>query len=236
MGLHYCCRAILSSSFVPICPCIEARLVWRNLSTSIEAFLMLVVMSLSWWRGARPSNSSPGMWLASLRMRSVGSLSDLDSSASHGQWLNCDRRRWAWACAVNPLSESLFMTRVRCSIPICVALSRMGGRPRPASFRVFCTPSEGKFGRRPIACLIALFRIPSMVLSCLSLNTPRCVAWYLDFRSCSIANVLSGGLSFRFASALASFLTSLVMWRKCSLKSSMGLMWTPSIFFNFFLW
>jgi hypothetical protein len=31
------------------------------------------------------------------------------------------------------------------------------------------------------------------------------VAWYLDFRSCSIANDLSEGLSFRFARALASF-------------------------------
>jgi hypothetical protein len=135
---------------------------------------------------------------------------------------------------VNPLSESLFMTRVRCSIPICVALSHMGGRPSPASFRGFCTHSEGKFGRRPIAYLIALLRIPSMVVSCLSLNTLRCVVWYLDFRSCSIANVLSGGLSFRFASALARFSTSLVMWRKCYLKSSMGLMWTPSILYDLF--
>ena len=124
------------------------------------------------------------------------------------------------------------MTRVRCSIPICVALSRMGGRPRPASLRGFCMPSEGKFGSRPIACLIALLRIPSMVVSCLSLNTPRCVAWYLDFSSCSIANDLSGGLIFYFARALASFLTSLVMWRKCSLKSNMGLMWTPSILYD----
>ena len=134
------------------------------------------------------------MLLASLRIRSVGSLSGLDSIASHGQWLNCDRRRWACAWAVNPLSESLFMARVRCSIPICVALSLIGGRPMPASFSGFCTPSEGKFGRRPIACLIALFRIPSMVVSCLSLNTPRCVAWYLDFNSCSMASDFRGGL------------------------------------------
>ena len=126
------------------------------------------------------------------------------------------------------------MTRVRCSIPICVALSRMGGRPRPASLRGFCMPSEGKFGRRPIACLIALFRIPSMVLSCLSLNTPRCVAWYFDFRSCSIAKDFKGGLSFRLARAMASFLTSLVIWWKCSLKSNMGLMWTPSILYDLF--
>ena len=121
------------------------------------------------------------------------------------------------------------MTRVRCSIPICVALSLIGGRPMPASFSGFCTPSEGKFGRRPIACLIALFRIPSMVVSCLSLNTPRCVAWYFDFNSCSMASDFKGGLSLRCARALASFLTSLVMWRKWSLKSSIGLIWTPSI-------
>ena len=106
---------------------------------------------------------------------------------------------------MNPLSDSVFMTRVRCSNPICVALFLMGGRPRPASLRGFCTPSECKFGRRPIACLIALFTIPSMVVSCLLLNTPRCVAWCLDFSSCYIANDLSGGLSFWFAGALASF-------------------------------
>ena len=135
---------------------------------------------------------------------------------------------------MNPLSVSLFIIRVRCSIPNCVALSRMGGKPRPASFRGICTPSEGKFGRRPMAYLIALFRIPSMVVSFFSLNTPRRVAWYLDFSSCSIAIDLSGGLSFCFARALASFLTSLVMWRKCFWKSNMGLMWTPSIFYDLF--
>jgi hypothetical protein len=35
---------------------------------------------------------------------------------------------------------------------------------------------------------------------------------------------------------LASFLTSLVMWRKCSLKSNMRLMWTPSILYDLFDW
>ncbi len=106
-----------------------------------------------------------------------------------------------------------------------LALSRIGGRPMSASFTGFCTPSEGKFGRMPIACLIALFRIPSMVVSCLSLNSPRYMAWYLHFNSCSMAKDFRGGLSFRFARALASFLTSLVMWRKCSLKSSKVVWW-----------
>ena len=44
-----------------------------------------------------------------------------------------------------------------------------------------------------------------MVVSCLSLNTMRCVTWYLDFSSCSIASELRGGLSLRFDRALASF-------------------------------
>ncbi len=96
MGVH-CCRTILSCSFVPMCPCIETRLAWRVLPTSVDASLMLVVMALYWLRGGRPSNSSPVTRLASLRMRSVGRFSGLDSSASLGQWLNCDRRRWTWA-------------------------------------------------------------------------------------------------------------------------------------------
>ena len=42
------------------------------------------------------------------------------------------------------------------------------------------------------------------------------------------------GLVFFFARVLASFLTSLVMWRNCSLKFNMGLMWTPSILYDVF--
>ena len=81
----------------------------------------------------------------------------------------------------------------------------MGGRPRPAFFRGLCTPFEGKFRRRPITCLTTLFKMSYTVVSYLSLNMPKCVAWYLDFISCSIAKDLSEGLSFRFARALASF-------------------------------
>jgi len=130
---------------------------------------------------------------------------------------------------VNPIFVSLFITRVMCSIPIYVALSRMGDKPRPASFRGLCTPPEGKLGKKPRACLIALLMIPYMVVSCLSFNTQRCVAWYLNFISCSIAIYLRGGLRLRCARVLASFLTSLAIWRKCSRKSSMGLMSTPII-------
>ena len=73
-----------------------------------------------------------------------------------------------------------------------------------------------------------------MVVSCLSLDTPKCVAWDLDFGSWSIAIDLRGGLRLRFARILASFFTSLVLWRKCSRKFSMGLMWTPSILYDLF--
>jgi hypothetical protein len=124
--------------------------------------------------------------------------------------------------AMDPISVSLFITRVRRSIRgvqfNCVALSRIiGERPRLASFRGLCAPSVGKLGRKSRACLIALLRMPSMVVSCLSLNTPRCVAWYLDFSNCSIASDLRGGgggrggLYLRFSRALACFLTSLVI-------------------------
>ena len=75
-----------------------------------------------------------------------------------------------------------------------MALSRIWERPRPASFRGVCTPSMGKLDRRPMACLIALLSIPSILVSCTSLNTPRCVACYLDFSSCSIASVLGEDL------------------------------------------
>ncbi len=67
---------------------------------------------------------------------------------------------WTCARAVNPLSEFLFMAFVRCSIPICVALSLVGGSPNPASLSVHWTPSVGKFGRSPMTCLIAVFRMP----------------------------------------------------------------------------
>ena len=68
-----------------------------------------------------------------------------------------------------------------------------------------------------------------------SLNTPRCVEWYLDFSSCSIAIDLSGGLSFIFARALTSFFNVLGdVEEVLYLKSSMGLMWTPSILYDLF--
>ena len=63
----------------------------------------------------------------------------------------------------------------------------------------------GKLGRRPMACLVDLLGMPSIVVSCLSSNTTRCVAWYLDFISFSTARVLRDGISLRFAKAFASF-------------------------------
>ena len=138
--------------------------------------------------------------------------------------------RWTWASTVNPLSVSLFITRVRCSIPICVALFPLG---LPLS-GVVVRPQWGNWvGSLGLVSMLCL-RMPSTVVSCLLLNTPRCVAWYSDFSNCSMAIDLRGGLSLRFARALANFLTSLVMWRKCSRKSNMGMMWTPSILYDLF--
>ena len=138
----------------------------------------------------------------------------------------------AWARY--PLSMSLFIVRTRCSTPIWVALSLIERRPRPISLRGLCNPSVKKFGNRPMACRMALFRMPSIVVSCRSLSTPRCVAWYLDFNSCSTTRVLYGGLSFIFVRALASLRTSLAMFVKCSLESKTGLMCTPNILYYLF--
>ena len=136
--------------------------------------------------------------------------------------------RWTWASTVNPLSVSLFITRVRCSIPICVALFPLG---LPLS-GVVVRPQWGNWvGSLGLVSMLCL-RMPSTVVSCLLLNTPRCVAWYSDFSNCSMAIALRGGLSLRFDWALANLLTSLVMWRMCSRKSSMGLMLTSSIFYD----
>ena len=56
-----------------------------------------------------------------------------------------------------------------------------------------------------MAYRIALLRMSSMVVSCLSLINPRCVAWDLDSSKCSIAINFRGGLSLRFARALTNF-------------------------------
>ena len=100
--------------------------------------------------------------------------------------------------------------------------------------RGICTPSVGKFGNRPMACRIALFRMPTIVVDCQSLSTPRYVAWYLDLNSCSTTRVLYGGPSFLFVRALASLRTFLVMFVKYYLKSNNGLMCTPNILYDLF--
>ncbi len=94
---------------------------------------MVVAMSFSLWRLGMFSNSKPGMLLARRRILSVGILRLLVSSASGGQWLSSDMIPWTRAWAAKPLSEFLFMAFVRFSILIWVALSVMGGSPRPAS-------------------------------------------------------------------------------------------------------
>ena len=57
---------------------------------------MDVAMALSLIRGGRLSRCRFVMVLARRSTLSDGSLSGLDSRASFGQWLNCDRRRWVW--------------------------------------------------------------------------------------------------------------------------------------------
>ena len=93
-----------------------------------------------------------------------------------------------------PLSVSLSVVRIMCSTP--VALSLICGRPRPSSLSGRCTSSVGKMDNSLVTCLMALLSIPSIMVSCRAMKTPRCVAWYLDLRSCSTTRVLYVGLRF----------------------------------------
>jgi hypothetical protein len=61
-----------------------------------EASCMDVAMALSLIRGGRLSRCRFVMVLARRSTRSVGSFSGLNSSASVGQWLNCDMIRCVW--------------------------------------------------------------------------------------------------------------------------------------------
>lgn len=108
--------------------------------------------------------------------------------------------------------------------PHWVALSLMGTSPRPASFSGRCTPLVEKLGSRHMTCLMALLSMPSMAVSCRSLKTPRCTARYFDLRSCSTTSVVYVGMSFLLDNADAIFLSSLLMYVWCSLKSSTVLM------------
>ena len=75
-----------------------------------------------------------------------------------------------------PLFVGLLMISVMCSIPIRVALFFIGAYPSPISLVGLCIASVGKLGVSPNAFLAALFRILSIVSSCLSVKMPRCVA------------------------------------------------------------
>jgi len=62
-----------------------------------------------------------------------------------------------------------------------------------------------KFERRLVACLGALLSMPSISVSCRSLKTPRCVAWYLDLMNCSITSVLKEGAKFSLGEGFFKF-------------------------------
>ncbi len=62
---------------------------------------------------------------------------------------------------------------IRCSIPICVALSVSGAYPSPISFVGRCIASVGKLGVRPSAFQAVVLSILSIVESCVSVKIPR---------------------------------------------------------------
>ena len=100
------------------------------------------------------------------------------------------------------------------------------------SFVGRCIASVGKLGVRPIACVAALLSILSIVFSCESVKIPRWVAWYLDLSSWSMTNCFLLGDSRHLVSTRASFLTSVVICFRWSVKSNMGLICTLSILYD----
>ncbi len=92
----------------------------------------------------------------------------------------------AWA--ICSLSVGMLKMSVMCSIPKCDALSCIGVYPRPISVAGLCTASVGKLGVGPNAFLASLLRILCFVPSCLFVNIPRWVAWYLDLSNWSITS------------------------------------------------
>ena len=91
-GLQFC-RTSLSYSFVPCWHWIVCMLSIRMESVACEADLKLDAISFSRYSRGRLSRARPRMVLASLRVRSVGSLSGFDSRASVGQCPNWVRSR-----------------------------------------------------------------------------------------------------------------------------------------------
>ncbi len=81
------------------------------------------------------------------------------------------------ACVMYPLSEVLLVVSAIDSFPICVARSFIGAYPLPISVVGLCIVSFRKLCVSPITCLAALSISLSVVLSCLSVNISRWVAW-----------------------------------------------------------
>ncbi len=157
------------------------------------------------------SCSIPAIFRTYERTRRVGNLACVASCASLGQCWYMVAILVVCACAIYPLSVDLFRVFVLCSIPICVALSFVVVYPRPISVAGLCIASVGKLRVRPVAFLAALFNSVSVVSSCLSVNMPKWVAWFLDFRRWFITRFFLLGESNLFVRTLASFLTSVVI-------------------------
>jgi len=72
------------------------RLSRRVLSTDCQASRMLAEIALVLCKGRRFTNPRPGIVLACLRIRRVGTFRGFDFNASRGQLPNWDRSQWAW--------------------------------------------------------------------------------------------------------------------------------------------
>ena len=78
--------------------------------------------------------------------------------------------------AMCPLSVGLLEVLIRCSVPIAVALLKIGSRPKPSSAVGLWIASVGKPGVTPNDWRATLFSILSMFNSCACVKIPRCVA------------------------------------------------------------
>ncbi len=82
-------------------------------------------------------------------------------------------------CVFVYVVEEVFYSHLGGSVPY-------GREPQAHLFGWSLYPLRGKLCSMLVTRRSALLRMRSISVSCGSVRTPRCVAWYLDLRSCSI--------------------------------------------------
>ncbi len=203
-------------------------------STASEALCIQLAMWLGVCIFCMILSSAPAMLFTYDTTRRVGSLACVASYAFLSQWWYVFAPLVVCAWAMSPLSVGSWRVYVMCYILICVAISFISMQPMPNSVVGLCIASAGHLGARPNAFLSTLLKSLYIVSSCLSVNFPRWLAWYLELSSWSITIFARLGNRRLFVRTLASIRTSTVMCLRLSRKSSMGLIYVPSIVYDLF--